>query len=89
MNRKSPESETGRGNWGKVENTIWEERRVLCFHVQSFEGGSPRMSRLRTALFWPRRASLIRYWCMLDLWSLINLVAWMVTESDAMPPYLQ
>jgi hypothetical protein len=33
--------ETGWGNLGKVENTGWEGVRVVYFHIQSSEGGSP------------------------------------------------
>jgi hypothetical protein len=36
-----------------VENTRWEEQRVDCFHVQSFEDGSPHLSQLRTDLLAP------------------------------------
>jgi hypothetical protein len=31
-----------------VENTEWEGQRVDCFLVRSSEGGSPRLSQLRT-----------------------------------------
>jgi hypothetical protein len=31
-----------------VENTGWEGRGEICSYVQSSEGGSPHLSRLRT-----------------------------------------
>jgi hypothetical protein len=38
--------ETGQGNQGKMENTIWEGRAEVYCHVWSSEGGSPCLCRL-------------------------------------------
>jgi hypothetical protein len=47
------ETEIGWGNLGKVENIGWEGWRVVCFHVQSSEAGSPHLCRLKTILVGP------------------------------------
>ena len=73
---------------GKVENIGWEGRREECCHVRSSEGGSPRLSRLRTD-----RLALMskneQYWCMRDLWCPVSRVALMVAELDDTSPFLQ
>jgi hypothetical protein len=45
--------ETERGNSGKVENTGWEGRGVVYCHIYTFEGGIPRLCRLRPASVGP------------------------------------
>jgi hypothetical protein len=77
--------ETGRGNYGKVENTRWEGQFVVHFHVWSFKGGVPRLCRLRPMAVGPE---LIMYWHIQDLWGPANLVALTVVELDDTPPYL-
>jgi hypothetical protein len=37
----------------------------------------------------PDEQALITYWRMQDLWGLINILALMVAESDAILSYLQ
>jgi hypothetical protein len=41
-----------------VENTGWEERGKVCYHVQSSEGGSRCMCRLRTVSIGPCATSI-------------------------------
>jgi hypothetical protein len=59
-----------------VENTRWEGQGEVYCHVWSFEGGSPRLSRLKI----DRLA--------LDLWCPTNIVASWVTELDDTLSYL-
>jgi hypothetical protein len=50
---------------------------VVCFHIQSFECGSPRLCQLRTAS--------VGYYRIRDLWGSANLIALTVAELDDTP----
>jgi hypothetical protein len=56
--------------------------RVVSFHIRSFESGSLRLYRLRTALVGPLQQALIMYGCIRAIWIPTNLVALMVAELD-------
>jgi hypothetical protein len=61
--------------------------RVIYFHIQSSEGGSPRLCRLRTDHLAP--VNKIDYVLKhTGLWGPTNLVALMVTELDDTLPRL-
>jgi hypothetical protein len=62
--------------------------RVVYFHVRSYEGGSPRLCRLRTRRLSPEEQALIMYLCIWDLWSPANIVALTVTKFNDILPYL-
>jgi hypothetical protein len=55
--------------------------------IQSSEGGSPRLCRLRPCRLGLNEQALIMYWRIQDLWGPINLVASTVAELDDTPPY--
>jgi hypothetical protein len=62
--------------------------RVVCFHIRSFEGGSPRLCRLRTASVGPCcNKHWVVYWRIRDLWGPTNLVALTVAKLDDTPLY--
>jgi hypothetical protein len=78
--------------WDRVgqlgESGEYQMRRlgVVYFHIQSFQGGSPHLCRLRTDRLaqWTR---LIMYWGIQHLWGPTNIVASMVTQLDETPLY--
>jgi hypothetical protein len=62
--------------------------RVICFHIQSFEGDSPRLCRLRIASIGPCcNKHWVVYWPIRDLWGPTNLVASTVDKLDDTPLY--
>jgi hypothetical protein len=57
--------------------------RVVCFHIRSIEGGSPRLCRLRIASVGPCcNKHWVVYWRIRDLWGPTNLVASTLTELE-------
>jgi hypothetical protein len=80
--------EAERGTKGKVENSGWEGRWVLCSHVPSSEGGSLHLCRLRTMSVGP---CCNKHWLCTRAYETYggptNLVASMVVELDDNLPH--
>jgi hypothetical protein len=61
--------------------------RVVCFHVQSSEGGSPHLCQSRTDRL-PSGNKIDYVLTHTRLWGPTNLVGSTVAELDDTPPYL-
>jgi hypothetical protein len=74
------------GQLGKSEKYRMERLRVVYFHIQSSERGSPPSVSIKDHVGWVLlQQALIMYRCIRDLWGPANLVASTVAELDDTP----